>query len=365
MRKYLFMAAILTGSLSLLSSCSDNDSETIVEDPNKITLNISKNSIQANGVDAINYSVMRGGSEEITSRSQLMVIQDTDTMMMGRGVTSFSTLTPGTYTLRASYYESGLHYSDNSIEITASESQPSKYAQKVFGMQFTSVYCTYCPELSTNIKLLMDDENYNQKIVPASFHKDFGGADPMTFKFTDNYFKLLGGVGLPSFYLDFRKESTCTVALDNMRTLIDKTLESYPTICGVAIESDYNESTRALKVTTKVKSDFDNSNYKIMVFLVEDNIEAAQYGSTDLFYKHNNVVRDILCLSYMGDKLGDVEAEVEKTKTYSYTIPANWKTGEMRIISCILNSVDGGTTHTVSNTTMCDLGSSIDYQYKN
>ena len=66
----------------------------------------------------------------------------------------------------------------------------------------------------------------------------------------------------------------------------------------------------------------------------------------------------------MGDKLGNVEAEVEKTKQYTYTLPANWKPENMKIVTCILSSTDGGTSHTVNNAALCGFGTSVDYIYK-
>ena len=47
-----------------------------------------------------------------------------------------------------------------------------------------------------------------------------------------------------------------------------------------------------------------------------------------------SVVRDILCQSYLGDKLGTVKAGVETIKNYTYSVPANYDSSQMSVIVC-------------------------------
>ena len=363
MKKFLYYIFLLIIPVISFAGCSGNDGDE-EEESNLITISADKRKIQANGVDAVVLTVKKGNSD-ITSLSQIVIEnENSEITKLNRGANEFTTVKPGKYILSASYYEGETFLSENSIEVEVTETTETKFKHILFAMQFTSVYCTYCPNLSVTLKTLQEDQYYNERLAIASFHKDFNGVDPMTYKYTDTYYNNMGAVGLPSFFLDFNKNAGSNWVVSEVKKAIDNRLKNSPTICGVAIETEYNEETRALSVTSKVISDFDNSKYKIMVFVTEDNIKGRQDGQNELIYYHQNVVRDMLQSGIWGDKLGEVEAGVEKVKKFSYKVPETYVASEMRVIVCILNTLDGGVTYEVVNCNMCELGSSVDYQYK-
>ena len=367
MRKTIYKLIALLISAIIMFSCSGSDNEEVV-DPNSIILGVSKKTIQANGSDAAALSVSRDGVD-ITSGSVVEIIAIDDTELpvptkLSRGAKEFCTVTPGKYRLRASYYEGGTSYSVNTVDITATESSFGKYHRKMLAMQFTSVGCTNCPSLSTYIKTLMSDDDYKDKLVPVSFHMDFMGTDPMTFKHTSTYMNLFGQQGLPAFYLDFRKEANALCKLPDLQNLINTIYAEENTACGVAIESVYDDASRKLTISAKVTSEFDNSRLKVLAYLIENDIRSPQGGapSTEPYY-HQNVVRDLLSNSHYGDKLNQVSADVEKSIKYTTTVNSGWNTLNMKVVVCVMATKDGGNSYYVTNATECALGSSVDYIY--
>ena len=154
--------------------------------------------------------------------------------------------------------------------------------------------------------------------------------------------------------------------MSNLQNIINKIYPEGSTTCGVAIDSEYDDSTRKLTITGKVISEFDNNRLKTLVYLIENDIQYAQGGYSGLEpYYHQNVVRDLLSNSYYGDKLNQVIANVEKTVIKTTTLNSSWDASNMKIVVCVMATKDGGNSYYVTNVTECAVGSSVNYIYNN
>ena len=98
-----------------------------------------------------------------------------------------------------------------------------------------------------------------------------------------------------------------------------------------------------------------------MIFLVEDGI------SDENGYIYNNVVRDILTRTIVGDKINDNDpliVGVETTAMTTTTLSNEWIASNMRVVVASLISLDDGYSWTIDNVNECKVGESVSYLYE-
>lgn len=346
----------------------EDDAPTTDEQLAEGTMRIyaNKTTLKADGTDCIDFTILYGtedGNLNISEgpTTRLVYRFNGEETKLGYGVHSFSTTTPGSYTIYATAYRSGDRVSENEITITAENSNTTglNFYHKQLGMQFTSIGCQNCPALSEAIKAVQRD--MPGRLVAVSFHEDFKVQDPMTLPISTKYHSHLGEDGLPRFFLNMRVgdigafQSSITKGIENH-------ISNYPPTCGVAIESKVEGST--LKLKSKITSATATA-YRYEVFLVEDGIVYEQLGATGS-YTHNNVVRHVLSGGITGARfnLGNaLEAGREYSEERDITLDSKWNVENMRIVVMALTTPDGGSSYVVNNCNECKMGESADYEY--
>ena len=344
--------------------------DTDIVDPDVLDgvlyISADKTTIKADGVDAVTFKV-NFGHEDVSNARTMNLIKtfNGETVELAAGANTFTCTAAGTYTFKARYYKGGEFVTADEVVITATNSNVSgstQFRHQLLGMQFTSVGCTYCPQLSTSIKLI--EEEQPLRLVPVSFHLDYNVTDPMRIAMADTYYKKFGSGGLPLFVLDVRDGEKMTSNKSVMESEMAKILANHPTTCGVAINTSYNATTRSLTITPRITSTV-SASYRYLVMLTESGIEYAQYGVTG-DYTHNNVVRRVLSDNVYGVKFnsGAVLAVGEDTAISSpltLTLDESWNVENMRVVFSALTTSDGGATYNCNNTTSCKVGESVDY----
>lgn len=329
----------------------------------------NKTSLDANGTDYVEFQILYGtedGNLDISEgpTTRLIYTYNGTETKLGYGVNRFSTTTPGTYTIKASAYRGGNINSENEITIIANDSNTTgeKFYHKQLGMQFTSIGCQNCPELSRVIKAVQ--ENIPERLVAVSFHEDFKVSDPMTLDISTKYHNHLGESGLPRFFMNMRP-GDIGVYQNNIEKAIDEHIENYPPTCGVAIDSKYDASTRSLNIKSHITSTTATA-YRYDVMIVEDGIEYEQLGVSGI-YTHNNVVRQVLSGSITGARFNLGEALTpgqEHTEERTITIPESWNSDNLRVVVVALTSPDGGESYVVNNCNECKAGENVGYIYE-
>lgn len=355
----------LAAFLFLLPSCGGINTDDVVPE-GSVRIFVDKTEMLADGVDAVKFRVMYG-SEEITTKKTLTInVKSASTeYSLQPGSGSFSTTAAGRYTFTAKYYYGGDITSDNSVTVEAKStgSGSSKYYQKMLGMQFTSVLCPSCPSLSKAIEAVQD--KYPGRIANVSFHVSAMGTDPMWLKICDIFFtNLKVSDGLPAFAFNVRKSSQHIVSeYAKIVEEMEHQLNSYPSSCGVALETSVEGGKANIKV--KITSEVATS-LKYHLFIVEDGLVYDQMGA-DADYKHNNVLRwcksdNIWGINFNGGKAleADKEYTSETTVDLGGLDPKN-----LRVIAVAMTTFDGGNTYNCNNLSECVLGSSADYIMNN
>lgn len=358
---------VLASLVAALASCGTegnkpNEWETVPEGVLRVFAD--KQAIAADGTDCVTFKVMFGAKDVSSEKTMNLVWTSGDKeVALSDGANVFSTTAPGTYTFKATLYSGGNHVSDNEVVITASEvSGQKRYFQRVIGEQFTSVGCTNCPVLSTNIKTVQ--ERMPGVMIPLSFHQDYGGKpDPMSIAATKLFYNAYGFSGLPFFNLNMHKvDGGVAREVESIINAINDELELYPTTCGVAIETTYDSATRELVVQTKITSNV-GARYKYHIFLVEDGIVYSQSGVTG-DYTHNNVVRKMFATDITGlniNKKAPLTPGVEVVTSNKTTLEREWNASNMRVVVLAMSSNDGDKTYFCNNANECPVGGSVDY----
>ncbi|MBQ6870407.1 MAG: Omp28-related outer membrane protein [Alistipes sp.] len=332
----------------------------------KLTLTTDKNTIVANGTDAVTFTI-KYGNEDVSNDKSVNLIRtfNGEQIELAAGANSFTTTVAGSYTFKARYYKGAEIISDDKVTIVATSAESAgaqNFRHKLLGMQFTSIGCPNCPTLGSVIKSIQATQP--NRLVPVSFHIDYTISDPMKIAMGDTYYKTLKGNGLPMFYLDLREGEEMTSVRSVIEQEMAKRVANYPPTCGVAISTAYDSATRQLTIEPRIQSNI-ASSYRYLIMLVEDNIVYQQYGITG-DYTHNNVVRAVLSGNIYGDKFNNnqtLEAGVDTplATPVTTTLPSNWKPENMRVVVSALSTSDNGMTYHCNNTNECAVGQSVGY----
>ena len=370
MSKNAFISALIC--LFAMLSCSGNidysDPDNVPEGVLRIFAD--KTSIKADGSEQITFTVKYGSRDVSTDRNMNLIytIAGQETSLKP-GVNTFTTSTPSTYTFKARFYSGSALYTDNEVVVEALPAGQSvgqkDYFQKLWGMQFTAVSCTYCPELTKSLNTVMSEDP--DRMVLTAFHVIFDETtmpDPMRLNINEDFRSVVKhGDGLPLFAFNMYKSQEPVVdEIDKIRTQKQMMLATYPATCGVALSAAYDETLSEVTVTGRVTSNV-SEPLRYHIFLVEDGVEYSQAGATGA-YVHNNVVRAVVAGNRWGDKLNSgiaLEEGVEVSVKRTVKVDKTWEPSRMRAVFAVLSSHED--TFMCNNVNECAFGTSVDYIY--
>jgi hypothetical protein len=216
---------------------------------------------------------------------------------------------------------------------------------------FTGHLCVNCPEageLAHDIAV----ENNHKLIIYAVHAGAF--AEPIPGTVLDADFRTEVGNRLNTDYSIFANPLAMInrvefggmrqIFMDNWETAVNDELAK-PNVANMKLSNTWYPSLSVVKVD--VETEFlaqPDGLYKLVVYIVEDNIVAAQLnndpnlgGDTLYNYQHRNILRDAVNSTY-GDFIGET-GEVTTTEIYTneYTYPVNsdWVTENCNIIAYI------------------------------
>lgn len=338
----------IAGILSaiLLASCAGNvDPEG---DGLVLTLEADKTEVTADGVSAVTFTV-KNGENDVTAASQIRCTSS-DVSLKGN---IFVPQQEGVYVFEASY--NGKVSDAVSVKAVASQVKESRFQRHVCVMELTGVKCAQCPEGAEILSYLVN-RAYKGKAFALAFHNNeddiYHVPEELKLKAIFNY------SGYPSFITDMRD---CGELKGNgCGNSIEKSLYDTQTHCGVAVSCTYDKATSKVSIDAKMFSE-KTMNYRMVVYVVEDNIKGSQLlstGSVQEDYTHHHVVRDMLSADVRGDSLGEVVAETEVSRTYGFTVDEEWN---LENLSVAVLAIDKD--NHVNNMAVCLAdGGSMDYE---
>lgn len=333
-----------------------------------------KTEIAADGVEKVTFTVVYGSSD-VSDMSGMVISHERGGVVtvLPEGKHEFTSTVPGEYVFTATYDYGGKKHTDNSVKVTvrSSGSQISSgYRQKMIAMQFTSVGCVNCPILAEALKNVQ--KNYPDKIIPVAFHLDYDVKDPMTLSMNSRFYSRLSdkddhSLGLPMFAFNFRKSSQPIInEYAKIVSEMELQAELYPPVCGVAVETSYDEGSGKVQIDAKFRSDV-AMDARYHIFLVEDGYEYYQAGFDGDEYVHDNILRYISSDNVLGSKIEQgkvLEPGREYVVSKSVKLDGSWNASKMRVVVAMLCSYDGGETYCSNNANECSIGESADYSYE-
>ena len=114
----------------------------------KLTITADKNTISANGTDAVTFTV-KYGNEDVSRDKSMNIIRtfNGEKMTLAAGANSFTTTVAGNYTFTARYYKGGEFVTEDEVTVVATSVESNgkqEFRHKLLGMQFTSIGCPNC-----------------------------------------------------------------------------------------------------------------------------------------------------------------------------------------------------------------------------
>ena len=227
--------------------------------------------------------------------------------------------------------------------------------QKQLIEHFTSWTCTYCPLGYTLLRAL--ENNYND-IAWISIHGNQSSSkDPLYFDAVEDLQEMENLEGWPGasynrtyikelaegsesliYGLGYNVDQYLNQLVPYFREIIDATAEANPAFASLAIEQEYDNESRKLKLNVKGTGVEGASKLLaddgITVYLTESGITGRQYnqGTWVNDYEHNNALRAVLTST-----IGEAPTWDGENFTYSveYTIPDNFVAENLSITAVL------------------------------
>lgn len=290
-----------------------------VEDEIGLLLSADKTAVQADGTDAVTFSV-RYGDTDVTSDSEIICSEDGRLVENGK----FTTETVGKYSFRAVYLDV------ESEPVAVSAEKPvvtvSKYRRNICVMEFTGQWCGFCPKGMRTLNYYLQKPRFKDCTYVIALHDDSSGDDDFALPVQREIYSYYGLTVYPSALIDNRDRIALSAdgAGNVVSAALDAALYEHLPHCGVAVSSAYDEVSGKAVITAKVASEKD-ARYRLAVWIIEDGLVGKQndngvYGD----YVHNHVARALVSSTYKGDSLGEIAADDESVKTYEIAADAVW-----------------------------------------
>lgn len=224
--------------------------------------------------------------------------------------------------------------------------KPAQVNRAVLIEDFTGQRCINCPFASLEIENIVEQYGADN-VIAVGIHSGLGVKDTPTSKYqglmTDTgneYYKAWGSPGQPAGLVNRNTSSTVAYTQwgDLVRTEIAKAAP-----LSISIENNFSESDRTVSIDVETMGTNGNTEGKLQVWLVEDNIVSIQEMPRDLGggrkydYVHNHVFRANVTSDLWGDPVTVKEGETTK-KTYTYTIPEKWNVDNVSVVAFVTDS---------------------------
>lgn len=369
MKKLLFYPLFL-----LFVACGGDSEPTQSDNPGNqsgysegVTLSVDRNYINADGEDAVLFRVIytdgNGFSYDVGSEAEFFCNGDEITLEELR----FTTPEEGEYAFYALY---GLKLSNtvkvsavNGIPALPADSDPTNFsfAHRMLLVQHTGNTCPNCPRMMNLLKTLSEDADYGSLYYQVASHsynktdKAYSGAAALlsrTFNL-DGYYPWLTF----DYTTDYEHE------ISAVKSYID-THHKAEAEAGIAASVSLVENRIFANVGLKAAQ---MGNYRIAVWILEDNIQSNQSGATASWqHIHHNCLREMIGDNQTARIYGSLVGDVVSGETINYVastlVVDGWAAENCKVM--ILTSARGedGNYHLV-NCAVCPIGESVNYAY--
>lgn len=333
-----------------------------------LTLTADKETISANGIDVVTFSVIQNG-KDITAECTFYLAGEQPTALEGN---IFSTTEPGTY----SFYATKDGATSNTVTVNAMVAENSAPAAWDFygrslAIEITGTWCGPCSMMKAGFKSLEQsgwDTGY-----AAECHTDDSMANAQIFNLVASAIvhSADGRFGIPYICWNFDANYICEGAMGTVAaaaSYISQTTDAanaaYPCTAGAA--ASFYEENGTLIVDANIAIS-EAGNYKVNCWLLEDNIKAEQNAYPEAQqWDINNHVNVIRAIGHTADIYGEtVSAGAQSTENFTWSFTSsslkNKEPENAHVLIYITREEAGG--YIVNNVIKCDFNSSANYPY--
>lgn len=288
-------------------------------------------------------------------------------------------LTPGVHNLAVKTVSAGgealtAGTEDDEVKTTFTAIKQSDIVErdKYLIEQFTSTYCTWCPNGSEFLKSV-------QELVPSAtvvaVHGNMSAqqVDPYNNDDTSAILRRYGVVSFPGAAVNRIALSdgsfNWAISYDDGRVdqhvkQVAEYLKSSSELCIAPISAEATLSADGKQITVNVSGEGSDHLRDILddcvvtVYVVENGLVSPQYypGTMDPKYVHNNVLRKIVSTP-SGDKLRFPDDNAYE-RSYTVDVPAEWNTQNLEVVAFITRRSENPFNSGVINATRVTVGTS-------
>ena len=342
---------------------------------NEVMLSVDKSMVKSG--EQVTFTVVYEG-EDVTSASTIHANYTNEQVS-----NPYTTTESGDMSFYAKY--NGIKSKLCSITVTPAyapefpeDSAPESYAfnQRLLMVDHTGLGCGYCPYMKEAIKEASENGNYKDKfnVVYSYSYSSSEVCYTSTSKTLFSYYQNICSTskigmyltGYPSITLNYNHNTAGNYNM--VQSQINEVWDENPTASialAPKIEGD------KIVVSASVKSS-KTQNIKISLWVLEDDIYATQSNATaSWMHTHHNVLRDaptkVSATDISGVDFGYVEANTTMSRVMEFDLfcASSWKKENFKVIAIIsAPSEKYDNKYEVVNTAICEMGSSIGFDYK-
>ncbi|HJB43916.1 MAG TPA: Omp28-related outer membrane protein [Candidatus Coprenecus merdipullorum] len=370
---------LLIAGVTMLFSCTELPDKDNEEGDNgnqgeigssELVLLASDMVIQANGEDAVQFTVLSDG--EPVSEGVRFYDGSTNKQIDLPDL-RFTTTDTGTYYFWAAY---GTSQTDI-VTVTAigfpvpelpddPEPENTSFARRVLLTQFTGTGCGYCPGMITLLRSLMEDDEYASKVVLTACHS-YNSDDPAYL--LDRLDQAMGVSSYPMVVADMYLAYNNYNNLAGLKSTIDTAHERSDAKAGISASAELNGNTLVVRASIKASQ---TSEFRIGAWLLEDGIEGRQSNYnpgtwTGNYDVHDNCIRiadsRVSNSNFTGHSLGTIEAGETAEYAFVMTLEDGWVAENCHLALFITTPEDGEDYFSVNNAVSCSINGDVSFDY--
>jgi len=250
---------------------------------------------------------------------------------------TYQPTTKGTFSVYAKYGD----LTSNTLSLVVLGDSPFK--QKVLVEDYTGTWCGWCPRLAKAIEMV---QVQTVEMVPVAIHCSSGlEYDPFNFSGKNILFNAFDITGFPTATINRTEkwrypEDTPGGVYQVVQKIQNKAL------LGVGISSTLSNG--ELKIDIEVGFLIDQTDLKLVVYLLEDKLPYTQVNYTELYggtssildFEHNHVLR--YCLTdLLGDAIPAADSKADRTyqKSFSFSVAGSniGNSANIRLVAFVVN----------------------------
>ena len=342
---------------------------------NEATLTVDKKLVKSG--EQVTFTVTYEG-EDVTASSTIHANYTNEEVS-----NPYTTTESGDFSFYAMY--NGIKSKICSVTVTPAyapefpeDANPTSYDfnQRMLLVDHTGLGCGYCPYMKEAIKEAENNDNYKDKfnVVYAYSYSSSEVCYTSTSKTLFNYYQNVCSTSTIGMYLTGYPSLTSnynhnTAANYNMvQGQINELWDANPT-ASIALAAKIEGE--KIVISASVKSS-KTQNVKLSLWVLEDDITATQSNATaSWMHNHHSVLRDaptkVSATDISGIDFGYIEANSTMSRVMEFDLFAasSWKKENFKVIAIIsAPSEKYDNKYEVVNTAMCEMGSSIGFDYK-